>query len=337
MSLKDYFRAACPPKTDKTDDATASASSWGWLIDGAKESSRPKTDPKPRFGTGGDDHSLLPWARAEREAQRRAQSQAELRAAESRKQVELKAAESKRQAGAALTKNSDLVDRFLEIAERKVSILDDYGDENWEALPVEVYKCLLKIAKRNPLIDVSRIGVKSLLTPGLKKLLGGYNEPTARYMAASLESRFRAYHDARKKSPSAAHDIGALSGTDFETYLAKLLKQAGFESVVGTPASGDQGADLIARRSGKTIAIQAKGYRGSVGNGAVQEIVGAIRFYRADEGWVITNSTFTASARALAQANNIRLIDGSDLKDPATLGAGMFDLRPHLLHQSGVY
>jgi hypothetical protein len=28
----------------------------------------------------------------------------------------------------------DLVEKFLEIAERKVSVLDDYGYENWEAL-----------------------------------------------------------------------------------------------------------------------------------------------------------------------------------------------------------
>jgi restriction endonuclease Mrr len=261
---------------------------------------------KAHFGTGGDDHDLLPRLRMEREVQRRAEAQA---------------AEFKKQEDAVLTKNSDLEDRFLEIAERKVSVLDDYGDENWEALPEEVDKCLVKIAKRDPSIDVSRIGAKSPLTPDLKKLLGGYNEPTARYMAASLESRFRAYHDARKKSSSAAQDISALSGTEFETYLAKLLKEAGFESVVGTPASGDQGADLIARRNGRVIAIQAKGYRGTVGNGAVQEIVGALRFYGADEGWVITNSTFTASARALAQANNIRLIDGNDLKDIAALRA----------------
>jgi hypothetical protein len=31
--------------------------------------------------------------------------------------------------------HSTLVDKFLEITERKVSLLDDYGDENWDALP----------------------------------------------------------------------------------------------------------------------------------------------------------------------------------------------------------
>jgi restriction system protein len=48
-----------------------------------------------------------------------------------------------------------------------------------------------------------------------------------------------------------------------------------------------------------------------VGNKAVQEVVGAILFYGGTEGCVVTNSTFTPAARALAQENNIRLIDGS--------------------------
>ena len=33
---------------------------------------------------------------------------------------------------------------FLEITERKVSILDDYGDENWDALAKEIERLLLK-------------------------------------------------------------------------------------------------------------------------------------------------------------------------------------------------
>jgi len=50
-----------------------------------------------------------------------------------------------------------------------------------------------------------------------------------------------------------------------------------------------------------------------VGNKAVQEVVAAINFYDASEGWVITNSVFTPAAKALAQKNNVRLVDGSEL------------------------
>src|SRR5712692_8127588 len=43
--------------------------------------------------------------------------------------------------------HSALLDKFLEITERKVSLLDDYGDENWDALPKEIETLLLKTAK----------------------------------------------------------------------------------------------------------------------------------------------------------------------------------------------
>jgi restriction system protein len=74
-------------------------------------------------------------------------------------------------------------------------------------------------------------------------------------------------------------------------------KQFGYD-VRGTPATGDQGADLIAERDGKKIIIQAKRYEGTVGNKAVQEVSEAVSYYGGDEGWVVTNSTFTASAKA---------------------------------------
>jgi restriction system protein len=107
------------------------------------------------------------------------------------------------------------------------------------------------------------------------------------------------------------------------TFLGSILKfiwptllkaKLGFEDVSGTPATGDQGADLIAIKDGRKIAIQAKRYAGVVGNRAVQEIVGALKFYKAVEGWVITSGTFTPSARALAQANGIHLVDGVRLR-----------------------
>jgi restriction system protein len=72
-----------------------------------------------------------------------------------------------------------------------------------------------------------------------------------------------------------------------------------------------QGADIIASKGERRVIIQAKRYSGAVGNKAVQEVVGAILFYGGTEGCVVTNSTFTPAARALAQKNNIRLIDGS--------------------------
>jgi restriction endonuclease len=300
MSLKDYLRVALRIGSKEKD--ADSASSWKWLIDGAKGGARPKPRSEVPSGTGGEDHDLL---RKAIDLENQLKERARLEAAATPR--------ADRDGGydVFLTKHHDLVDKFLEIAERKISVLDDYGDENWDALPAEVHNCLIKLAKREQSIDVSKCSQKSTL-------LGGYEYPCARHLAASLHSKFRAYHEARKQLPNTAQGFLGLTGIDLETRLANLLKEAGF-GVAGTPATGDQGADLIAKKHGRTIAIQAKGYKGPVGNGAVQEIVGALRFYNADEGWVVTNSTFTPSARSLARANNIKLIDGNDLKDLAAL------------------
>jgi len=189
-----------------------------------------------------------------------------------------------------LKKNQTLIDRFFEVAERKVSVIGDYGDENWAALTNEIEKCLSKL-KANEGIQ-------------LDDLKG--------WLWSNLDYLFRNYHrDQKQRTPTAEFDT--LNGIEFETWLANVLRGNGYE-VTGTPITGDQGADLIARRDGKTVVIQAKRYQGSVGNAAIQEVVAALRFYRGDEAWVITSGTFTSSAKALAQANDVKLIDGYALK-----------------------
>ena len=56
----------------------------------------------------------------------------------------------------------------------------------------------------------------------------------------------------------------------------------------------------------KTV-VQAKRYNSSVGNKAVQEVIGAMGYYKATRGMVITNSFFTSNAITLANANGIEL------------------------------
>ncbi|MGA2981882.1 MAG: restriction endonuclease [Terriglobales bacterium] len=218
---------------------------------------------------------------------------------------------------ALLAKHRGLIDKFLEIAERKVGVVDDYGDENWDALEKEVDRCVLKIAKIEG--DERFRDANGEWTFEMYELpqldSKGVNYGWLKYtrLQRNLEGLFRAYHAKCKANPP-TETFDELSGVDFEVYLARLLKKLGFEDVTGTPATGDQGADLLARKDGRKIAIQAKRYKGSVGNQAVQEVVGALKFYKADEGWVITSGRFTQPARALAQANGIHLVDGLDLR-----------------------
>jgi hypothetical protein len=104
-----------------------------------------------------------------------------------------------------------------------------------------------------------------------------------------------------------------MSSTDFEDYMAEVFRKQGYE-VQLTPPTGDQGVDLLLNKQGLRVAIQLKRYQGGVGNKAVQEIHSGVDFYDADEGWVITTSTYTRSARELANKLGIRLIDGLELK-----------------------
>lgn len=196
---------------------------------------------------------------------------------------------------------AELINQFYEITERKVSTVDDYGDENWDVLDKEIEILIQKIAKRE---RVSEGQIKhwkkfSFSMPAEFQELSDY-----------LRQGFKEYHEDRRKRPLQEEDYSQMTGIEFENFLVKLLQQNGFSDIRGTPATGDQGADLIANRDGKTIVIQAKRYTGSVGNKAVQEAASAVSFYGADEGWVITNSTFTKAAKELAQKTKITLIDG---------------------------
>jgi hypothetical protein len=76
------------------------------------------------------DHDLSPGQRLLHdarilEARLKKQAEDELK---KRAEDERKRAKAEARYGSLLTKHRDLVDKFLAIAERKVSVLDDYGD-----------------------------------------------------------------------------------------------------------------------------------------------------------------------------------------------------------------
>jgi Restriction endonuclease len=106
---------------------------------------------------------------------------------------------------------------------------------------------------------------------------------------SSLISDFKEYQEQQKLKPHEELSVEALTGVEFEVYIAKRMQAAGFD--VATPTTGDQGADLIAKKEGRKYIIQAKRYQGTVGNKAVQEVISALSFYGGDEGWVVANST----------------------------------------------
>jgi len=106
--------------------------------------------------------------------------------------------------------------------------------------------------------------------------------------------------------------IEKMSPTDFEMYCAQRLRNAGW-SAQTTRATGDQGIDVIAEFRGAKTVFQCKLYSQPVGNKAVQEAVAGRAHYGAQFGAVVTNATFTPSAKQLAASNSILLLHFSEL------------------------
>lgn len=122
-----------------------------------------------------------------------------------------------------------------------------------------------------------------------------------------------------KKSPRAPMVyslamIDQMDGYQFERCMLDIYKRLGY-SVEHTPLSGDQGADLIiTSNEGIRTAVQCKRYSNKISNKAVQEVVASKAIHRCTSGLVVTNNYFTDSARQLANANHIGLVDRTGLQ-----------------------
>lgn len=116
---------------------------------------------------------------------------------------------------------------------------------------------------------------------------------------------------------STIDNIDIMEGYEFENYLKTLFFYAGFGAEV-TQKSKDYGADIILTdENHEKIVVQAKRYNKTVGVKSVQEVIGAKNHYKASEGMVVTNSTFSFEAETLARENNIRLVDRKELIEMA--------------------
>jgi hypothetical protein len=102
--------------------------------------------------------------------------------------------------------------------------------------------------------------------------------------------------------------VDAMTGFEFEDFLGVLFTTLGYD-IETTKRTGDQGADLFAQRFGRRIVIQAKNYIDRVGNSAVQQVLAAKAFFACDDAMVVSNSYFTASAKELADAAGVKLVD----------------------------
>lgn len=100
----------------------------------------------------------------------------------------------------------------------------------------------------------------------------------------------------------------AITGHDYEYYVAEYLRSRGYHGVKVTKASGDYGIDVVANKNGRKYAVQCKYYSSPVGIKAVQEAVAGKVHYGCNASMVVTNNTFTDAAKTLAFENDVILL-----------------------------
>lgn len=107
-------------------------------------------------------------------------------------------------------------------------------------------------------------------------------------------------------------------GIRYEQFCCRYLQDRGFKTST-TPASGDQGVDIIATKDDVRYAIQCK-YRtdSDVGNDAIQQVSAGKGFYDCDVAVVMTNSGFTPRAKELARKLRVRLWENIHLSKDLT-------------------
>lgn len=124
---------------------------------------------------------------------------------------------------------------------------------------------------------------------------------------------FNKYAKRFKYLHSSLSKVDIMEGEEFEKFLQAHFEKQGYK-VSLTPVTGDYGADLILKKGKEKVVVQAKRYKQKVGNSAIQEIVAAKEYYKANKCMVITNSYFTQNAVSLAKANHVELWDRDTLQ-----------------------
>lgn len=190
--------------------------------------------------------------------------------------------------------NLDVVRSYMPMLlskRRSLSIRDEYGDEDLQPwanfssrFAVEKLKGVssLKIYMEHFASDSDRSTVSH---QGLADMFGGFT----RMAIVILE--FSGHREGSEP----------MTGVEYERMLQTQIEENFPTAHVSmTPATGDQGSDLIVDIDGKRIAIQAKYYQSAVGNAAVQEAFSGKGFYEADFAMVVCDSSFTRHAIELS-------------------------------------
>jgi Holliday junction resolvase-like predicted endonuclease len=110
--------------------------------------------------------------------------------------------------------------------------------------------------------------------------------------------------------------IDEMEGREFEAQVAELLELLGYEDVKQT-SYYDKGADIVAIKDGRRIAVQVKRRSNSVGVDGVRQLIDGTKRYGCDRGLLVTNSYLTGEAIRSAALWNIEVWDRDKLAEYA--------------------
>ncbi|MGB7892127.1 MAG: restriction endonuclease [Microcoleus sp.] len=127
-------------------------------------------------------------------------------------------------------------------------------------------------------------------------------------IATSVLDTLKEEESRKRLLDSGILEVDEMTGKEFENFLYLYFINFGY-SVKLTQDSQDYGADLILYKDGSTTVVQAKRSKNPIGIKAVQEVAGAVRHYKGNNGRVITNNRFTENAYNLAKSNDVELWD----------------------------
>jgi HJR/Mrr/RecB family endonuclease len=109
-------------------------------------------------------------------------------------------------------------------------------------------------------------------------------------------------------------NIDTMNISEFEKFLEDFFTKIGY-SIEQKKRNHKKTIDFILKHQGERVAVKVKFYKKSVGNKTIQEANTTRRYNHCQKALVITNSTFTLSAKKLAEHADVELWDGKKLKE----------------------
>jgi hypothetical protein len=112
-------------------------------------------------------------------------------------------------------------------------------------------------------------------------------------------------------------EIYALTPREFEWFVRDILTDLGYRNLSVVGGAGDLGVDIVGQDPiGRSCVVQCKRYlpKNRVGSLTVQHFLVMKNYHhKVERGLIVTTSGFTQPAIEVARANDIELVDGSDI------------------------